>query len=347
VPPELAVVIPALNEAGVLPILLGQLARQDGIRLEVIVADGGSNDATHMIALPQCARLIQAPRGRGAQMNAGARLSHAPFFLFLHADSELVDTHQLRDALDHLRAEVARGGERAAGHFALRFARRGLGHRFFYGYLEAKTSLNRPNTINGDQGLLLSAGYFAELGGFDERLPFLEDQRIAERIFATGRWVSLPGRLLTSARRFEREGAWRRYTVMSLMMGLHAAGADEFFERAPHVYAVQAETGRLRVGAYLSLTWRVLLASGPGPFRILYRAGRFARQNSWQPFFACDLALQRWLRGRRPFLAFHDRVFRPLTDNALFDAITAVLIAVWFLAVLPLTFLVIDGPRRA
>jgi rSAM/selenodomain-associated transferase 2 len=336
-------VIPALNEAGVLPVLLDQLRRQQGIRLEVIVADGGSTDATGTAVAAAGARLVAAPRGRGIQMNAGARAATAPILLFLHADSELVATHQLRTALDHLRAERARGGARVAGHFALRFARRRPGHAFFYRYLEEKTALNRAGTINGDQGLMLGADYFGELGGFDESLPFLEDQRLASRIFATGRWVNLPGRLRTSARRFEREGAYRRYTLMSLIMGLHAAGAGEFFRRAPAVYAAQAETGRLRVGTYLALTWRVLLGSGRGAFGILFRAGRYTRQNSWQPFFACDVALR---LARNPCLGFHDRIFRRLTDNALFDGLTAVLIAAWFLAVLPLTFLVVDGVRR-
>jgi rSAM/selenodomain-associated transferase 2 len=346
---ELSVVVPTLNEAGVLPILLDQLARQEGIALEVIVVDGGSMDSTRAVAERAAVRLIAAPRGRGAQMNAGAALARGEALLFLHADSELVATTQLRDSLAALREAMARGGAPVAAHFRLRFARRSLGHRLFYRYLEEKTALNRPGTVNGDQGLLLTREYFRQLGGFDERLPFLEDQRIAAKIFETGRWLILPGRLLTSARRFEAEGAYRRYTLMSLIMGMHAAGADEFFERAPKVYAVQVETGRLRIGAYLALARRVLADAGwRRGWSILFRAGRFTRQNSWQLFFFWDVLLRRWLgEGRSPFLRFHDAVVRPLTSNAVADALAALLIGVWFLGVLPAAYGLIDRARGA
>ena len=341
--PELSVVIPALNEAQALPTLLDQLKRQEGLALEIIVADGGSTDGTPALAGQAGARVVAAPRGRGAQMNAGARAANGAHLLFLHADSELISTLQLREALDALKAAIALTGPRCAGHYALRFVRRSPGHALFYRYLEEKAALNRPGTINGDQGALLPAEYFRELGGFDERLPFLEDQRLAERISLTGHWQLLPGLLLTSARRFETEGALRRYTVMSLIMGMHAAGADQFFARAREVYASQDETAPLRVGAHLALARRVLAEAGwRGALRILFRTGRYTRQNSWQAFFWCDVALR---RASRPFLRFHDRVFRPLTDNALFDAITALGVAVWFLAVLPLAYAVADARR--
>lgn len=341
---DLSIIIPTLDEAAALPTLLDQLRRQEGISCEVIVADGGSTDGTAALAQAGGARVVSAPRGRGAQMNAGARTAAGAQLLFLHADSELRSTRQLRAALDALRVRMATDGPRCAGHFALRFVRRLPGHELFYRYLEAKTALNRPGTINGDQGLLLPAEYFRELGGFDERLPFLEDQRIAARIFASGRMHVLPGPLLTSARRFEAEGAYRRYTVMSLIMGLHAAEADAFFARAGEIYASQGDTARLRVGAHLALAWRVLRDAGwRGALRILYRAGRYTRQNSWQPFFWGDVALGRVDAGRTPLLAFHDRIVRPLTDNALFDALVAAAVALWFLGVLPPAYALLDG----
>jgi len=334
--PELAVVIPTLDEAGALPVLLDQLRRQERIAVEVIVADGGSSDSTIEIARRYGARVVEAPRGRGAQMNAGARVSAAPYLLFLHADTELTAAGQLRQALDAMQEASRLKSLQQAGHFALRFARRSLGNGWFYRYLEEKSASGRAGTVNGDQGLLIGRAFFEELGGYDERLPFLEDQRIAAKILERGRWVLLPGKLLTSARRFEKEGPHRRYTVMSLIMGMHAAGADEFFARAPMVYAVQAETGRLRVGAYLALTWRVLIAAGwRRALTILWRAGRYSRQNAWQVFFWCDVALR--LR-RRPLLRFHDRVLQPVTDNVVFDALGMALMSAWFLVVLPVFY---------
>lgn len=355
---ELSVIIPTLNEAAALPALLGDLRRQQGIALQVIVADGGSDDGTPAFAAHAGAHVVLAPRGRGAQMNAGAREAAAPWLLFLHADSRVENPTLLRDALEALKshgpidtrpsgATQDRNGplrqERLAGHWSLRFARTRPGDERLYRYLEAKTALSRPGTINGDQGLLVAAELFGELGGYDERMPFLEDQRLAARIFERGRWILLPGELTTSARRFETEGAYRRYTLMALIMGLHAAGADEYFRHARRVYATQAETGRLMLGPQLALLRRVLREAGlRRALQIVWRASRYARQNAWQAFFWCDVALG---RERRPLLRFHDRVLGPVTNNVLFDALAFVLMSAWFLVLLPLGCAVLE--RRA
>jgi rSAM/selenodomain-associated transferase 2 len=340
---DLSVIIPTLNEAQALPALLDDLRSQRDISLQVIVADGGSTDGTP--ALAAGAMVVTAPRGRGAQMNAGARVATASTLLFLHADSRLEHPRQLREGLDALQSRghgpLPQGPLPQAGHWPLRFTRTQPGRNLFYRYMEEKTALNRAGTINGDQGLLLGADYFRELGGFDERLPFLEDQRIAAKIFANGRWLTLPGRLTTSARRFELEGPRRRYTRMALIMGLHAAGADEYFARARAVYATQDATGRLRLGPHLALVRRVLREAGwRRACQILFRAGRYTRQNAWQLFYWCDVALR---RPRRPFLRFHDAFVHPLTNNVVFDALAAVLIALWFLVLLPLGCAVFDS----
>lgn len=337
---NLTVVIPAYNEATALPALLGDLRRQQGVEMQVIVADGGSSDGTPAIAAHAGAEVVLAPRGRAAQLNAGARAARAPVLLFLHADSRLESPTQVREALDALAAAGERADHRIAGHWPLRFARATRGRERFYRYLEAKTALNRPGTVNGDQGLLIGAEFLRALGGFDERLPFLEDQRLAARIFEAGRFILLPGRLTTSARRFETEGERRRYTLMALIMGLHAAGADEFFARADELYATQDRARALKLGPPLALARRVLAGAGARrACAIVYRAGRYTRQNAWQPFFWCDVMLR---REHRPWLRFHDRFVRPALDNAVCDAITAALIALWFLLLLPLGALIAD-----
>src|SRR5262249_13382024 len=154
----------------------------------------------------------------------------------LHADSQLTAPRLLADAL----AAVREAGARAAGHFPLRFSGTSPEHALFYRYIEGKTRLNRPHTINGDQGLLLARRFFDELGGFDEPLPFLEDQPLPARIFERGKWIVLPGELVTSARRFETEGVRERYTLMAIIMGLYASGADAFFPAAPKIYSTEA-----------------------------------------------------------------------------------------------------------
>lgn len=308
--PLLSVVVPALDEAAALPGLLEGLHAQRGICLEVLVVDGGSGDGTPEIAAEHGVRVIAARRGRGAQMNAGAAAATGEWLLFLHADCRPGEPDQLRLAVDSLRAC---GNRRTAGHFALRFRRERHDHRFLYRLMEAKSAESRRYTINGDQGLLLRREWFEALGGFDESLPFLEDQRIAARIEAEGVWVLLPGCLIASARRFETEGLGARYLLMTVIMAMHTTGELDFFEAAPEVYRAQADTGRLQVSPFLDLVWRLYAAKDRAARRAFRRRlGAVVLSQTWQPALMLDVALR---RDGRPWLRVHDRWLRPLLQR--------------------------------
>lgn len=351
-PPQLAVIIPTLNEAAHLPALLTDLRHQQQLRLEVIIGDGGSVDATGAIAANFGARLVAAQRGRGAQMNGAAALAKAPYLLFLHADSRLTDPGLLSRALEALQgAEQAEAG--VAGHFRLRFVRAGRGNTLSYRYLEEKTAQNRDQTTNGDQGLLLSRPFFDQLGGFDQSLPFLEDQRIGEQILSQGRWLTLPGELATSARRFESEGFHRRYLLMGIMMGLYSVGEHSFFSRAPAVYRVQAESGELLLWPFFRLLWSMVGRDWGlrGTLALFYRLGRYIRQNCWQLFFFVDVCLRPiWGPGRYPLLHFHDRVLAPIMDlklvNGLVNALIGLLCFIVYLGLLAPFFWVSEAGGR-
>ena len=343
----LSVIIPTLNEADHLPALLADLAKQQKISLEIIIADGGSTDATRSVADEYGADFVSARRGRGAQMNAAAAQASGVCLLFLHADSSMDDPCLLSNAVHAVMAELS-GHEGVAGHFRLRFVRGTKRNDMAYRYAEEKTSFNRVNTTNGDQGLLLTKEFFRRLGGFDESLPFLEDQRIAEKIRSMGKLITLPGCLKTSARRFEAEGFHRRYILMSMMMGLHSVGVEEFFVRAPGVYKVQKDTGRLLLSPFFSLVRRMICEEwrGIGTMRTFYLLGRYVRQNSWQMFFFLDA----WLRpllgaGRYPFLAFHDRMFGPCTNFRIFNALTGLICFVWYMGILAPLFWMLEYRR--
>ena len=340
----LSIIIPTLNEADNLPALLEDLKRQKGISLEVLVVDGGSSDATRSVAAAFGARLVSAKRGRGVQMNLAAGEATGDFFLFLHADSRIEDSGLLCNAMRAMQSEPSLQ-ERTAGHFCLRFIRSGKQNAVAYRYAEEKTAFNRVNTTNGDQGLLLTKGFFRHLGGFDGSLPFLEDQRIAEKIRSQGRWITLPGYLKTSARRFETEGFHRRYILMSMMMGLYSIGAESFFVRAPGVYRVQQETGKLLLSPFFGLIWHMMCDEWGfvGSIRIFYLLGRYIRRNSWQMFYFVDIRLRPILgAGHYPFLNLHDRIFAPLTNFKIFNALTGIFCFIWFMGVLAPFFRFLD-----
>ncbi len=107
---ELTIVIPAKNEAEMLPRLLASLCRQDYVgpngdgmnQVRVLVADAGSTDGTVELALSFQDRLkIEViPGGLPAVgRNAGARLTTTKYVLFLDADVELPESTLLRRAM--------------------------------------------------------------------------------------------------------------------------------------------------------------------------------------------------------------------------------------------------------
>lgn len=347
-PRFLSIIIPTLNEAAHLPALLADLRQQQGVTLEIIVADGGSTDGTRAVAEAGGVEFITARRGRGAQMNAASQVATGDTLLFLHADSRIAAPELLHQALVALTAEAA-GDNRIAGHFPLRFLRTTPRNALAYRYLEEKSAGNRVNTTNGDQGFLLGREFFFQLGGFDETLPFLEDQTLAEKIRAQGRWITLPGTLQTSARRFESEGFHQRYLLMSMMMGLYSIGEKEFLVRAPGVYRLQGENGRLRLSPFFRLIGKMMSEWGVGgSLRIFYRLGRYVRQNSWQLFFLIDVCLRPRLGvGRYPFMTFHDRIFAPATNFKLCDALTGLLCFVWYIGILAPFFWLIENSPAA
>lgn len=213
----LGVVIPTLNEGDALDRLLERLAAMD-VPTRAVVADGGSRDHTRAVARAHGVHLVVSPRGRGTQMNAGARaLPGAPWLLFLHAD-----TLPEQGVERSLRAWLRDATPRDAGAFSFRLS----GERRAWRILEMgqRTRQRLTGLPYGDQGLLVSRDAFRAVGGYPE-IPIMEDVAIARRLRAHGvRIARLKGDLLTSPRRYEREGLVRAVTRNGILLGLYAVG---------------------------------------------------------------------------------------------------------------------------
>jgi rSAM/selenodomain-associated transferase 2 len=221
----LAIVIPTLNEEPILPGLLADLASRAG-DFTVTVADGGSTDGTRDVAgrFPGV-RWVEAPRGRGAQMNAGAREAGGDLLLFLHADSRLP-----AGAFERIREALADPGV-VAGSFSLAFDRDDPWLRFY-----ARCSRwNHPLVTYGDQGLFLRRELFERVGGFPE-IPLMEDVEIQRRLRRLGRFVKLREPVVTSARRFVRHGAVRQQMRNAALVSLYYLGVAP--ERLARGYGV-------------------------------------------------------------------------------------------------------------
>ena len=163
---------------------------------EVIVADGGSCDETVSIAKDCDCRLVESETGRARQMNAGANAASGDVFLFLHADTRLVEDgcEQIR----RLPAGLSRGG------FKQRIESRRIGYRL----LELGNNLRArfKGMLYGDQGLFFKRELFQRVGGFPDE-PFLEDLILSDTLNEQGeRAALLSGPLKIDARRWEKNG---------------------------------------------------------------------------------------------------------------------------------------------
>lgn len=86
---NLSIIIPVLDEAAGIEAALTTLGSYRERGCELVVVDGGSRDGTLALASPLADRVLSAPRGRAAQMNAGAAAARGDVLLFLHADTKL------------------------------------------------------------------------------------------------------------------------------------------------------------------------------------------------------------------------------------------------------------------
>ncbi len=324
--PELSVIIPVLNDSEALQNLAQSLSTQKKIKFEVIVVDGGKPKANESTASKRiCSknelRYFHSEPGRGKQMNLGRVHARSDYLLFLHADSELSKNHQLRDALDVIKSKE-KDTPFIAGHFGLSFQTNIPQLGFMLGFLEKKSQLNRKNSTNGDQGLMISSTFFDEIEGFSEQLPFLEDQIIAAKIQEKGQMFTLPHLLLTSARRFEEEGFVRRYYLMMIIMGAYHTQTEELFELAPTLYINQDEAGKLDMRPFFETFAQLHQTLGwVRSVRLWREVGMFARENLWQIFLFLDFVLEVIEADETQFdptfLKFYDKRISPLEHPSL------------------------------
>ena len=222
----ISIVIPTLNEERALPATLESIAAQDG-PLEVIVADGASDDTTVEIVRSfavtgHAVRCVQAPRGRARQMNAGAVVAGGEWLLFLHADTRLPDGAVRRIA--GLPDDVQAGCFHQLFNTSSRFLRALSwmhNQRFRF-----------TRVIYGDQAMFIRRELFDEVGGFPDR-P-MEDVAISLELRERTRPIMLPGEVLTDARKFEQMGPWRalRHSVSLLLRFRRGADVSDgpFFD---------------------------------------------------------------------------------------------------------------------
>ncbi len=219
----ISIIIPVFNEEKGLNDCLTKVFAQLG-DYQVIIVDGGSTDKTCQQAKTwSSAQVLSAPKGRGSQMNAGAKVAKGDWLLFLHADTflELGTVEKL--------SQITLQTNLQAGCFWHKFDSK-------HPWLQIISLIHNlrfrlTGIIYGDQSLFIQKTLFQELGGFREGIV-MEDIEFSQRILAITKPICLPLRTITSARKFYNLGIYRAtFHILKLMYiyGRKDARTDLFF----------------------------------------------------------------------------------------------------------------------
>lgn len=211
---RLSIVVPTLDEEGLLDATLGHLT---AVSDDVVVSDGGSTDATEAIARRHPVRWVGGPAGRGGQLNRGAAVARGDTLLFVHADTRLPE-----GAPRLIEEALANGTD--GGAFEIRF----VGESRVMAGLGSRLASRRARLTRiplGDHAHFVRRDLFEAMGGYRD-WPILEDVDFMRRLKRRGRVTILPAAVLTSDRRYAERGVARTMAINYLIWALYLAGVD-------------------------------------------------------------------------------------------------------------------------
>jgi rSAM/selenodomain-associated transferase 2 len=228
--PFVSVIVPVLQDAAELTGLLETLPSHPDV--EIVVANAAPSDSA-LIALraryPHV-RWVDAPVGRGVQMNHGAAAARGRWLFFLHADARPGPGW-----LDEIRAADRDGC--VGGSFAFRLdSPRRAARVVEWGVARRVRWLG---LAYGDQGLFVHHEVFDRLSGY-RPLPLMEDVELIRRLGRVGRLRHSRVAVHSSPRRWERDGWVRRSATNTWLLGLYLVGVPP--ERLARIYYRRSPT---------------------------------------------------------------------------------------------------------
>jgi rSAM/selenodomain-associated transferase 2 len=198
---KISIIIPVFNEVKSISALLLHLENNIFQKdlIEIIVVDGNSTDRSpEKIKTNTNVQLIHSEKGRAKQMNAGAKAATGNILYFLHCDSfppfnfdRIINT------------TVQKGN--LAGCFRLKFD---YSHPILM-VLQWFTRFNHISCRGGDQSLFITKNLFEEINGFNDQFIIYEDNEIISRLYDKKQFKVIPEYIITSARRYRKNGVWR------------------------------------------------------------------------------------------------------------------------------------------
>lgn len=224
---RISIIIPTLNEAEHIESTLMCLEplRKNGH--EIIVVDGGSQDATVNLAKGKVDTVMKSPAGRAKQMNAGASQATGDILWFIHADTHVPDnaTEKIQLAFESKNNYWGRFDIRLSGkHYLLRIVEQLMNLRSYL-----------TGIATGDQGIFVRRDCFEAIGGFRE-MPLMEDIEISRRLKKWSRPYCIHDTIKTSSRRWEEYGILSTILLMWRLRLAYAFGISP--EKLAHIYKV-------------------------------------------------------------------------------------------------------------
>jgi rSAM/selenodomain-associated transferase 2 len=198
--PEISVVVPVLHDT---PALAKLLATARDARDEWLVVNGDPADTSlgPLRAAHQDVTWLESRPGRGTQLGVGAARARGRWVLLLHADTHLAGDWR-REV-----TQAASAASKAWGCFRLRIDTPAWQARLIELVVRGRVRLFR--LPYGDQALFVRRETLKAVGGVPAH-PLMEDVALARRLGRLGPPFRSPVSAVTSARRWEREGWWRR-----------------------------------------------------------------------------------------------------------------------------------------
>ena len=191
---KISIIIPTINEANNLPLLLSDLSTiyKEG---EIIIVDCGSEDRTTDLANIYGAKVYQSKeRNRGLQLDIGAKNSKGDWLIFLHADTRL--THDWFRKIN----PVLKGNNNYIFYFKFKINNK----KIIFRVLEILVNLRSQffKQPYGDQGLIIHRTTYFKNNGF-RKIPLMEDIDFLRRLNKKDlKQLNLP--IFISSRKWER-----------------------------------------------------------------------------------------------------------------------------------------------
>ncbi len=214
---QISIIIPVLNESAILEECLQPLQALRERGHELILVDGGSRDDTPDQARGYVDRLLHCPPGRARQLNHGVRSASGDLLLFLHIDT------RLPARADRLLTRALPVPDQRWGRFDVRLSSDTRLLRAVAAMMNLRSRLTGIAT--GDQALFIGREAFRRVGGFPD-IELMEDVAISRRLKRLARPLCLRTPVISSSRRWERNGPWRTIVTMWVLRLAYFLGAS-------------------------------------------------------------------------------------------------------------------------